>query len=254
MRRLSRLSNQKPRYDPVKPFSLRKKEKKIRNRLIFSLFIGLILLYGMFVWILPNLIGGLSVFNQLKTNNISPTPMPKNAILAPPTLDIPYESTFAAVIKIKGYSQPNTLVEIYQNNLLLETKRSVADGSFISKEINLVLGTNSFYGRNIDEKGEKSLPSKTFQIIYDNEKPKINLTEPAEGQIIKGDKKVKVSGSVDKNRDIDLTINGIRIIINSDGNFSQTIDISDGDNIITVLAADLAGNTSQVSRKVTYQP
>lgn len=235
-------------------FSSRRAEAKARNRLIATVLIVFFLAYAFLAWILPTVIGGLSVLNRFKSASAPQKPVSESATLAPPVLNIPYEATNTAVITVKGYSLPKTSVEIYVDNDLKNTITANDDGSFTADDIPLTLGSNNISGKTVDDKGSKSFSSKPIQITYSNEKPKLDLNQPQDNQTITGgDKKVTVSGATDQTEGLTVTINGLRVIVGSDGNFSQTIDISDGDNTITVIAADTAGNFTQVTRKVTYK-
>ncbi|MDO8639019.1 MAG: hypothetical protein Q7R43_05570 [Candidatus Daviesbacteria bacterium] len=231
----------------------RRIERKSRKKLIFSFIIGIILIYSLFTWFFPFLIGNLTFINKLKNPPQQVIPVSENDTLAPPVFNIPFEATNSSAIVIKGYSTPEKQVELYIDDNLLDTIKVESDGSFTSDRVFLNIGTNNIYGKTIDDKGTKSLPSKNIKIIYSNEKPKLDVSEPSDNQTINGgDKKVKVSGSTNPNNDV--TINESRVIVSQDGNFSQTIDINEGDNNIVISAINDIGNTTQISRKVTYQP
>lgn len=242
----------KTRYHS-KPFSVRRWEKKGKRRLTLTIILGAFLLYALLSWILPALIGGLSYFNKFKETPTQKASVAENSTLAPPVLNIPYEATNTASIAIKGYSVPNASVEVYLDDELKTTAKTHDDGSFTTDNISLFLGTNNISGKTVDDKGNKSFPSKPIRILYSNEKPGLEVSSPGDNQEIKGgDKKVLISGSTDPNKGIIVTVNGSQLIVNSEGKFSQTIDISDGENNITVAATDTANNTAQVTRKVIY--
>lgn len=244
----------KKRQLRYQPFSARRQSRKSKNKFIITLILSVVLLYASVTWILPTLIGGLSFVNKFKPTPTKETPISENATLAPPVLNIPYEATNSASIRIKGYTLPGASVEIYLDDELKTTTKASGDGSFMTDLVELNIGTNNISGKTIDEKNNKSLLSKPIKIIYDNEKPKLELTSPQDNQTLSGDKKVTVLGSTDPDNDISITINGTRAIVNSEGNFSQTIDINDGENNIVVISLDPAGNTTQTSRKVIYSP
>lgn len=232
-------------------FLRRRIAQKSKRRLLLTVIISAVLIYLLTTWFLPQFIGGLSLINHLKDQPPTPIPADENAILAPPVLNIPYEATNTASIKIKGYALAQTEVEIYLDDELKSTLKATDDGSFLSEDILLSLGINNIYGKTVDSKGEKSLPSKLIKVIYDNERPKLELREPADNQLATN-AKITVSGATDSEGSL-ITINGTRVIINYAGDFSQTVDLTEGENVISVVASDPAGNTSQISRKVTYQ-
>lgn len=235
-----------------KPLSVRRWEKKGKRRFIFTILLGGFLLYALFSWILPTLVGGLSVINRFKPTPQTASSIAESATLAPPILNIPYEATNTATISIKGYATTSSTVEIYIDDELKTTAKAKDDGGFLTDPILLNLGTNNISGKAIDEKGNKSLPSKPIRITYENEKPTLELNEPQDSTTVKGEKKVLVSGSTDPNKGITVSANGVRLIVNSEGQFSQKLDINEGENEIVILATDIAGNTTQTTRKVIY--
>lgn len=231
----------------------RRIERKGRKKMFFSFLIGIILVYSLFTWFFPLLIGNLTFINKLKDPQKKIIPVSENITLAPPVFNIPFDATNSSALIIRGYSTPEKQVELYIDDNLLDTIKVNEDGSFTSSRIFLNIGTNNIFGKTIDDKGNQSLPSKTIRVLYSNEKPKLVVNEPSDNQTITGgDKKVKVSGST--NTDNIITINGSRVIVDQNGNFSQIIDINDGDNDLVISATNNIGNTTQIGRKVIYQP
>ncbi|MDD2823057.1 MAG: hypothetical protein PHQ59_03140 [Candidatus Daviesbacteria bacterium] len=237
-----------------KSFLSRRLERKSKKRFYLTLIICAVLLYILVAWFIPNFIGSLSLLNRFKEPVKSQESITENASLAPPVLNIPYEATSSAQILVKGYSLSNTKVEIYLDGELKSSIDTSGDGSFVSEPIDLSLGTNKISGITIDSNGNKSLSSKPILIVYSNEKPILEIQSPTDNQEINGgDKKVTVTGKTNSDKDISITINGTRTIVDSDGKFSRTIDINEGENNITIIATDIAGNSIQVTRKVTYK-
>lgn len=240
-----------PKYrSGYKPRSLRKIENRNKKRLVWSIIISIALLVVIFNWVLPGLIGQLGKFNKTTTKNSVTS---QDAELAPPVLNIPYEATNTASIKVKGYTTPNTKVQIYLDDRVVDAQVSQSDGNFITGPIDLSVGTNNIFGKTIDDNNKESLPSKTIQVIYNNDKPQLDISSPEDNKEIKGgDKKVTVSGKTDP--DNDVRINGAKAIVNSDGTFSTTVSLNDGDNLINIVASNSVGNSTSVDRKVKYTP
>ncbi len=234
-----------------KPRSIRHREQKSQKRIIWNVVFTIVVLYLIFFWGLPALIGGLSIFNRFKPNQSPPPAALENATLAPPVLNIPFEATNSAQIKIPGYATPNTKINIYLDDNLVTTVTSHDDGSFQSDPVNLDIGTNNIYGKTVDDKNRESLPSKPITVTYSNDKPTLSISSPDDGTQIKGgDKKVTVSGKTDP--DNSVTVNGQTVVVQSDGSFSITTGINDGDNQIAIVATNSVGNTTEIQRKVTY--
>lgn len=232
--------------------SVRRSASKARRKLFSTILIILLLLFATMQWLLPNVIGGVDlvkgILNPVKQTD-NPTSL--NATLAPPVLFLPYEATSSAAIDIRGYATANSQVKIFLDDELKDTVSVGADGNLVARDIILSLGKNNIYGKTVDEKNTESLPSKTLIITYDNEKPNLVVNEPEDGKIVK-EKKITVSGSTEA--DIPVLVNNSRVITNSEGSFTTTIQLSDGDNTITIKAVDLAENSTEITRKVTVQP
>ncbi len=236
-------------------FLSRRRERKSKKNFLLTLIICAVLLYILIAWFIPTFIASLSFFNRFKGTSEPVKQVTEGAVLAPPVLNIPYETTSSATIYVRGYTMPNTSVEIYLNDELSSTAKSDIEGIFISDSVNLDLGKNSIYGKTVDAAGNKSYSSKPIIISYSNEKPTLEVTSPEDNLVIKGgDKKVTFSGKTNQDKEILVAINGNRAIVNSDGAFSQSLQINEGDNEISITATDKAGNTTQLKRKVTYQP
>lgn len=232
--------------------SARRLARKSSKNFIVTLIIVGLLIYATINWLLPNFIGGVgSVKNILQpSQHIA---VPKSEAIAPPVLNIPYEATNSASISIKGYGTPNSKVKLYIDDEGMQTVNVSSDGSFTFEEVYLILGINNIYGKTLNDKGEESLPSKTIKLVFDNEKPNLQINEPEDGKKIQGgDKKIKVAGKTEIGTKV--FINGNQTIVDKDGNFSQDQSLNDGDNTISIKAADAAGNITEIQRSVNYTP
>ncbi len=232
----------------------KKLARKSKQSFFITLFLIALLSYATIKWLLPSLVNGVGFVK----NKVSSQPKPvsntiENSQLAPPILNIPFEATSTAQINIKGYGSPNSKVAIFLDDEKKDTVDVSGDGSFELKNVSLGLGINNIYGKSVDDKDKESLPSKTFQVIYDNEKPKLELSEPEDGKKIQGgDKKIKISGTSEIG--VKIFINDSQIIIDKDGKFSSEQPLNDGDNNFNIKAIDEAANTTEISRKITYSP
>lgn len=241
------------RHNTYRPFTVRRKEKNAKNKVLLTSIFIIIFLYISITWLLPTLIGGLSVLNKFKPVQKSDNSFIEDSSIAPPVLNIPFEATNSAQIKISGYAQPDTQVEIYIDDELQTTTTVNSDGNFSSDLIDLRLGTNSISGKTIDKDTRKSLPSKIIRIIYDNQKPSLVVHAPSDNQETK-DKRFTVTGITNPDETIEITINNNRTVVNTDGNFSYSVELNEGDNNIVIVAVDQAGNSTQLSRKLIYRP
>lgn len=232
----------------------RRLARKSKNRFIITIIIVIILIYATITWVLPTFIGSVGFI----TNIIKPAQKPviqssQNAALAPPILSIPFEATNASQIDIKGYGTPDSKVKLYIDDESQQTVDVDSDGSFTFQNVSLNLGTNNIYAKTIDDQNKESLPSKTIKLLFDNQKPPLSINEPEDNkQIQGGDKKVKVAGKTDPG--VKIFVNGTQAVVDNDGNFSIDQPLNEGDNTITVKAVDIASNSTEIQRKVTYKP
>ncbi len=223
-----------------------------KHNIFGTVILIIVILFIAFNWILPNLINGLGFINKtIKPVSNKNESTGENPTLAPPVLLIPYEATNSAEINISGYSQANSTVKIYlDDNLITETKPK-DDGSFTTLGIPLNLGTNNIYGKTTDERGQDSFSSKIIRLIFDNEKPFLDVFQPQDN-LTSHDKNIKVTGKTEQGSV--LYVNNNRTIISEDGSFQTLIGLNEGDNIIVIKTHDKAGNLTEIQRKVTYQP
>jgi hypothetical protein len=91
--------------------------------------------------------------------------------------------------------------------------------------------------------------SATFTI--DTVAPTLNVTTPADGYIT-NKSTVTVAGTTNDatTSPVTLKINGTTVNVGSDGSFSHTVSLSEGANIITIVATDGAGKSTTVTRNV----
>lgn len=232
---------------------LRQRPKKGKHNLLATIIIIIVLLYVSLTWVVPSLINGVGFITGIfKGQREAEVSVSDNPNLAPPVLSIPYEATNSAKIDIKGFATSGSKVKIYLDDELTTSVVTKEDGSFLAKEITLSLGTNNIYGRSEDDEGIESLPSKTIHLIFDSEKPPLEVTNPSDGQAFTGEKKINVTGKTEPG--VTVSVNGDQAILNADGNFSKQISLNDGSNSLIIKSTDKASNFTQITRNVTFNP
>lgn len=242
----------RPVYRRFKPRSVRKSQSRATRNLIFNLIVIVVLVFVFFLWGLPLIVGSLGFLNKNKPVTKVEDAKVDEAI-APPVLYIPFEATNSATLPLSGYATPLSKVELFVDNELKKTVLTDSEGKFSSESIDLNLGINNIYAITVNDQEKKSLPSKTIKLLYNNEKPLLEINEPADNAEIKGgDKKIKIVGITEPENSV--TVNGVTVIVNSEGNFQTEINLSDGDNTITIISSNSFGNTNQSQKAVKYIP
>lgn len=231
--------------------STRRLARKSRRNFIITLFIIGILIYATIQWVLPYFISGIGLINSI----IKPSKkiITQNDVsLAPPVLNISYEATNTAQMNIEGFATPFSKVKLYLDDEAKHEAEVSSDGSFTVENISLLLGTNLIFGKTVDEKGQMSLPSKTIRLIYDNEKPTLEIFEPDDGKNIQGERKIKIAGKAEPQASV--FVNGIQVILDKEGKFESIQTLNDGTNQFSIKAQDAAQNYTELIRQVTFQP
>lgn len=106
---------------------------------------------------------------------------------------------------------------------------------------------------NCNDNDGNSATEKSATFTVDTVPPVLNVTSPDDG-LITNKNTVVVAGTTNDaaSSPVTLTVNGDKVSVGSDGSFSKTVTLSEGENTITVEATDKAGKVSTVTRTVTF--
>lgn len=229
-----------------------KEQKEVRQAFLYlgltALFIIVILIWGLPLF---GKLAGLLIktedtpFAGTSENTVKPT--------APRFIDIP-EATRSAQVNLSGYSPPGTEVKLYVNNS--ENKTVVADdsGTFSFSAVSLKEGDNIVYATAVKDKVE-SEKSSIYTVVVDKTSPEIEISEPTDGANFHGQKMkvLDVQGKVNETG-AEVYVNERRAILDSEGNFSVNVGLSDGEQTIVVKAVDKSGNETTKEIKVKWEP
>jgi len=228
----------------------RLEERKEKKRLTLAIggIVAVIALVGLFG---VKALVSFSVFVD-KIRGASPAPATQNAtLILPPTLDPPATATNSATVAVTGRGQPNTNLIVYLNDAEFKRLSVPTDGKFTINTIPLSDGANTISAKLTDDKGNTSDLSNVVSVQYANKPPKLDVTAPADNATISGDpNSVTVTGTTDDN--VTVTINDRLVVLRSDNSFNYSYPLNDGDNILTIVATDTAGNQAKMTRKVIY--
>jgi hypothetical protein len=159
----------------------------------------------------------------------------------PPSISSPVTATHSATIKVSGFSEADSEVVLVLNGQEANRTTTASDGTF---ELDVSLGSNendlAFFA--IDKAGNESEASRSYAVTYDAEPPTIELESPQDGQQfeLRKNQTITVKGKTEANAKVYL--NGRLIFANSDGSFSTTYQLAEGDNELRIRAVDKAGN------------
>ena len=98
-----------------------------------------------------------------------------------------------------------------------------------------------------------NVAEKSISIKVDTVPPSLNVASPSDN-LNTNSPTITVSGTTNDitSSPVTLTVNGQDVTVNSNGSFSTTVNLSTGENTITVVATDGAGKSTTVTRTVYY--
>lgn len=221
-------------------------ERRSQQQIVVFLAASILIIVVLVMAGIPALFNLSTTISQLRR---SPATQTSGDTLVPttPVFSQDLVATATANIKIAGAADPKTTLKITQNGRFLETVISKDDGSF-TYDVSLEKDDNTFLAQAVSETGQKSAISSPYVIKYLTGQPKLDISSPKDGDKINSDQ-TAVSGKTDPG-DV-VTVNNRYTIVSGDGSFTYTLNLNSGDNKITVVATDPAGNKTTKEFTVT---
>lgn len=165
-----------------------------------------------------------------------------------PVLTSPIEDGFTnqQEITVEGTTVPGADVAIFNNGEEVAVVQADTTGKFTAN-ISLDFGENTLLARVKTERGY-SVPSAEVVMIYDGTSPELTIKSPKSGK--KFNKEViTVTGKVVDDYLDSVTVNGTKASVQGN-EYSARILLDEGENVITVVARDRAGNETVQEIKV----
>lgn len=223
------------------------KKKKGNTRIILYLVILIALIYFVLTTGIQMLINSsIFISNIGKKTTTTDTQNVQDFTLPPEILDYPI-ATNSAKAKVSFRIALDKKYEVFVNDVSIKKSTSIEEK--LDQEIDLKKGENSFYVLLIDDKTKINKPSQTVKIIYSDAKPKLEITSPSSGDKVNREE-IAINGQTDK--DIEIRINEMPVVLNSEYKFSQTVRLREGENKFMIVAFDNAGNKEEKEITVSY--
>ena len=141
-------------------------------------------------------------------------------------------------------------VKIYLNGEKIKELNTNNQDSFEEEVKDLQKGSNEIFLLANNKQYKKEKQSAIYKVFYKNEKPKLEIKEP--GDKTKTNKpEVKISGETDK--ETFIKVNDYPVVVDAQNKFQTNITLKQGENKITVIAQDEAGNIETKELTVTYE-
>ena len=226
-------------------------EKKQRKKLLLAIVGSIALVVFLLVFGFKLLIG-FSLLVEKLHGSPQPTQNASQTIIQPPTLNPLPIATKSSSLVVSGSGQPDLTAIVYVNDAETKNIPLTKSGIFTTQLTNLKDGTNTISAKLMDTKGNLSDLSNVLTVEIKQKQPTLEISSPNDNTSILGDNNaVMINGRTDDNTTV--TVNGRFVVIKSDNSFGYQYPLNDGQNKLTIVATDEAGNTTTVERTVTYQ-
>lgn len=227
----------------------RVEERKNMRRALFFIVLTMLALLFFFFLGLPTILRFSAFLSEIRKSS-EPISKDDQTPPVPPRIDILPESTNENSIEIKGSTEPGATVILYLNDKNEEILAN-SEGNF-TYSYNLKDGLNSISAVAKDKSGNESQKSNIVTVNFDTEPPELNISSPEDGSEYYGSKQRQVVIEGNTEGGSKVTINERIVIVESDGTFSFTTTLNEGDNTFSIKSEDKAGNYSESSLNLKY--
>lgn len=224
-------------------------QKQFRKKIVVYLILICALLFFMITAGFKILIGMGLFINSLANRSQPVTLEKKDDFYGNLTIDSIPQATNSAEINISGYVMNYEVVEFYINDEKVEEKKFKSSESFSQDIGNLIIGENTVYVKATSKQHKRKKESPRYKVVYKNEKPNLDITEPSSPSTT-SKQDIKVSGKTD--HEVFVKVNELPLVVNSEGEFQTNVRLREGENTITIVAEDEAGNTETKTLTVKY--
>lgn len=135
------------------------------------------------------------------------------------------------------------------------TKTPIANGYKCSYTATVQDGQHTVRVNASDNDGNEAV-EKTASFTVDTVAPELNVTYPPE-TLITNKQTITVTGKTDTDCSVQIKLNNMdqgTISLNGTGEFSKSVTLKKGSNVIVITSTDRAGKSSTVQREVQYDP
>ncbi|WP_202079500.1 S8 family serine peptidase [Caldalkalibacillus salinus] len=169
--------------------------------------------------------------------------------LSSPTITAPEDQSFTNETHavVEGQVQADSVIRIYRNEEQVAEATSI-DQAF-QVEVPLEEGENHIQATASVEAGETD-PSEAITVIRDTVEPELYIDGPTDGSVTNKEV-VTVTGQATDEYLAQVTVNDEAVSVDDDGGFAHRIMLDEGQNTLSVVATDQAGNAATETLEVT---
>jgi hypothetical protein len=225
-------------------------KRNIRRSIIYSILTIAFLVFFFFLG-LPSLAKFSAFLSDLRSSSIPPEKEDLTPPV-PPRFDPLPEATSELSVDIKGYTEPGVNVFLKLNNKEEEILAN-SEGQF-TYSFSLNDGENKISSYAVDSSGNESQKTDVITIIYDNDPPELTISNPEDQANFYGAKQRQVVIQGQTEEDSKLNINGRIVVVESEGFFTFTTTLSEGENKFDIKTEDNAENITEKTFTLHFSP
>ncbi len=225
----------------------RSSERKTKRQLILYIVGIIAIIFVLFKFGIPALTN-LSLFLSSKNGVTADEVANSKSVLVPPVMNESFNATNSATITVSGTAGVKQTIQLFVNSSLVDSQDTKSDGTFSFSGVHLTQQQNTIQtkAKTTDKVSDYS---DSWNIVYIQKAPSLTVDNPHDGDTLGGS--VVVKGKTDP--DVRVTVNDFWAIVDSNGNYSYSLSLQNGDTHITVVATDAAGNTTKQELTVHHQ-
>ncbi len=228
----------------------RHKKNQLTSTIVVFSVILLVVVYFIFTIGFKMLLNA-SVFIAGLTNKNTAAPLNKtDDIIGRVDIDAIPTATNSARVTVSGSVVNLNKIEFYLNDEKVKSITLNSSDTFSEEIGDLEKGDNKIYVKALSADGRQKKQSGIFTVLYKPEKPRLEINSPSDKSKT-SKQEITVRGSTDK--ETFVKIQDLPAVVDAKGNFEMDIRLKEGDNTITAVATDIAGNSETKSITITYQ-
>ena len=196
-----------------------------------------------------NLMEGNNVITAVATDTFGNTGSDTVTIIVdtkPPVVEItaptPNSLINSRLVTVTGLADKNTASVMVSTRIGAESATAVLNaGSFTAKDVKLAEGMNVITVRAVSQAG--NVGTASVKVTVDSIAPKLTITMPRD-MTVTNKKMIAVSGTVDKPSAM-VKVNNTPVTVTRGTLTLSSLNLTEGNNIITATAVDRAGNEAK---------
>ncbi len=166
--------------------------------------------------------------------------------------EIPTATNSAAII-MSGRAHNMKNVYIFVNGNKQDEVSIEKDGTFSTEVSPLTPGDNEIYVEGVTDNNNTKKSSDTYTVVYAESNPSVEISNPPDG-LKTPRNEITVDGVVKGGTGtVVVRVNGSPTVVGQGGKFQAFVKLNEGENTITVIVSDDAGNTEEKTVKATYE-